>query len=104
RRVFPSPWLGSRVWTDQAKFNILSDGTIACNATKQMVELGLPAGDLAIVSADDEVPYERPPLSKGFLAGKDTRDSIRINPADFYREHGIDLRLRCEIESVDPGS
>src|SRR5262249_11712203 len=64
-------------------------------------ELGLPAGDLAIVSADDEVPYERPPLSKGFLAGKDVEESIRINPADFYRERGIDLRLRCEVESVD---
>src|SRR5262249_5616573 len=87
---------------EKAKFVILGGGMVAGYAAKQLVELGLTAGDLAIVSADDEVPYERPPLSKGFLAGKDTTESIRINPADFYREHGIDMRLRCEIKSVDP--
>ncbi len=87
---------------DKAKFVILGGGMVAGYAAKQLVELGLPAGDLAIVSADDEVPYERPPLSKGFLAGKDTLESIRISPADFYREHNIDLRLRTEVESVDP--
>lgn len=76
---------------------------VAGYAAKQLVELGLPAGDLAIVSADNEIPYERPPLSKGFLAGKDTEDAIRINPAEFYRERRIDLRLRTEVESVDPG-
>ena len=89
---------------DKAKLVILGGGMVAGYAAKQLVELGLPAGDLAVVSADDEVPYERPPLSKGFLAGKDTQASIRINSAEFYAEHGIDLRLRCEIESVEPGA
>jgi NADPH-dependent 2,4-dienoyl-CoA reductase/sulfur reductase-like enzyme len=89
---------------EKAKVVILGGGMVAGYAAKQMVELGLHAGDLAIVSADGEVPYERPPLSKGFLAGKDTEESIRINAAGFYRQHGIDLRLRCEIESVDPGT
>ena len=88
----------------KAKFVILGGGMVAGYAAKELVELGLPAGDLAIVSADDEVPYERPPLSKSFLAGKDTKESIRISPADFYGEHGIDVRLRCEIESVDPAA
>lgn len=89
---------------DQAKIVILGGGMVAGYAAKQLVELGLPAGDLAILSADDEIPYERPPLSKGFLAGKDTKESIRINPAEFYKERGIEIRLRCEIESVDPGA
>jgi len=75
---------------------------VAGYAAKQLVELGLAQGDLSIVSADDEVPYERPPLSKSFLAGKDNEDAIRISPADFYREHKIDLRLRTEVASVDP--
>jgi NADPH-dependent 2,4-dienoyl-CoA reductase/sulfur reductase-like enzyme len=75
---------------------------VAGYAAKQLVELGLPPGKLAILSADNTVPYERPPLSKGFLAGKDAEDSIRINPEDFYREHGIEVKLRCEISRVDP--
>lgn len=75
---------------------------VAGYAAKQLVELGLKAGELAILSADTSIPYERPPLSKGFLAGKDTEDAIRINPEDFYRKHGIEVRLGCEISAVDP--
>jgi NAD(P)H-nitrite reductase large subunit len=86
---------------DKAKLTILGGGMVAGYAAKQLVEMGLPAGDLTILSADTEVPYERPPLSKGFLAGKDTRESVRINQAEFYREHGIDVRLRCEVARVE---
>ncbi len=72
---------------DAAKFVIVGGGMVAGYAAKQMVELGLKPGELAILSADNSVPYERPPLSKGFLAGKDTEEAIRINAEDFYRNH-----------------
>jgi NADPH-dependent 2,4-dienoyl-CoA reductase/sulfur reductase-like enzyme len=61
----------------------------------------LKPGELAILSADTYIPYERPPLSKSFLAGKDTEDAIRINPEAFYRQHGIEVKLGCEISAVD---
>jgi NADPH-dependent 2,4-dienoyl-CoA reductase/sulfur reductase-like enzyme len=86
---------------DQAKIVILGGGMVAGYAAKQLVELGLPSGELAILSADSTVPYERPPLSKGFLAGKDTEDTIKINSEDFYKQHGIELRLTCEISALD---
>jgi NADPH-dependent 2,4-dienoyl-CoA reductase/sulfur reductase-like enzyme len=86
---------------DQSNIVILGGGMVAGYAAKQLVELGLPKGELAILSADNAVPYERPPLSKSFLAGKDSEDAIWINPEDFYKKHGIDLRLQCEIASVD---
>jgi NADPH-dependent 2,4-dienoyl-CoA reductase/sulfur reductase-like enzyme len=86
---------------NESRFVILGGGMVAGNAAKQLVELGLKSGELAILSADTSVPYERPPLSKGFLAGKDTEDSIRINPEDFYRKHGIEMRLGCEVAGVD---
>jgi len=86
---------------DAAKFVIVGGGMVAGYAAKQMVELGLKPGELAILSADNSVPYERPPLSKGFLAGKDTEEAIRINAEDFYRNHGIELKLGCEVSSVD---
>src|SRR5437016_13268588 len=74
---------------------------VAGYAAKQLVELGLKPGQLAIVSADTSIPYERPPLSKGFLAGKETEETIRINSASFYREHGINVELSREISSLD---
>ena len=85
-----------------SKFVILGGGMVAGYAAKQLAELGLKSGDLTIVSAERSAPYERPPLSKGFLAGRDSEESIRIVPNDFYSAHGIDLRLATEVTSVAP--
>src|SRR5258708_37481777 len=84
----------------ESRFVILGGGMVAGYAAKQLVELGLRPGELAILSADTSIPYERPPLSKGFLAGKDTEDAIRINPEDFYHEHGIEVKLGCDVSDV----
>jgi len=86
---------------DEAKIVIAGGGMVAGYVAKQLVELGLKSGELAILSADNSIPYERPPLSKGFLAGRDTEESIRINAEGFYREHGIEVRLGCEISGVN---
>src|SRR6185369_9590824 len=86
---------------NQSNIVILGGGMVAGYSAKQLVELGLPKGELAILSADNAVPYERPPLSKSFLAGKDSEDAIRINPEDFYKKHGIELRLQCEVATAD---
>jgi NADPH-dependent 2,4-dienoyl-CoA reductase/sulfur reductase-like enzyme len=85
-----------------SKYLILGGGMVAGYAAKQLVEDGLKPHQLTIVSADSSIPYERPPLSKGFLAGKDTEASIFINADDFYRAHDIEVRLNCAIDSVDP--
>jgi len=84
-----------------SKYMILGGGMVAGYAAKEMIEGGLRPGQLTIVSADNTVPYERPPLSKGFLAGKDTEESILINPEEFYGRHGIELKLRCEVAGID---
>ena len=84
-----------------SKYVILGGGMVAGYAAKEMVERGLAPGQLAILSSDDSIPYEGPPLSKGFLAGKDAEESIRINPEEFYRQHEIALKLNCEVAGID---
>jgi NADPH-dependent 2,4-dienoyl-CoA reductase/sulfur reductase-like enzyme len=86
----------------ESRFMILGGGMVAGYAAKQLVESGLKPGQLTILSADTAIPYERPPLSKGFLAGKDTEEGILINPQDFYRQHGIEVKLGCEVAAVNP--
>jgi NADPH-dependent 2,4-dienoyl-CoA reductase/sulfur reductase-like enzyme len=54
-----------------SKYMIFGGGMVAGYAAKEFVERGLKPGELTIVSADTSLPYERPPLSKGFLAGKE---------------------------------
>ncbi|HKE27914.1 MAG TPA: FAD-dependent oxidoreductase [Bryobacteraceae bacterium] len=85
----------------QARFVILGGGMVAGYAAKELADGGLKRGELAIVSADTYLPYERPPLSKGFLAGKDTEQSIRIQPDEFYKSVGIELMLGTEVTAVD---
>ena len=50
-------------------------------------------GRLVLVGAEEERPYERPPLSKDYLRGEVGREKIYVHPEGFYIEHGIDLRL-----------
>jgi NADPH-dependent 2,4-dienoyl-CoA reductase/sulfur reductase-like enzyme len=57
---------------------------------------------LTIISADDALPYERPPLSKGFLSAKDTEDGILINKPEWYEKQGVDVKLRMTIDEIDP--
>ncbi len=83
------------------QYMILGGGMVAGYAAKEFVKRGLKVEDLAVVSSEEALPYERPPLSKGFLAGKDTEEGILINNAAFYREHGIDVRLNAVVERVD---
>jgi len=85
----------------KSKYIILGGGMVAGYAAKELASQGLKPGELTIVSADNAVPYERPPLSKGFLSGKDNEASILINAAAWYREHGIDAHLNTVIEHVD---
>ena len=74
---------------------------VAGYAAKEMVARGLRSGELTIISADDAFPYERPPLSKGFLSGKDSEAGILINGPDWYREQGIEVKLKTVVDSVD---
>jgi 3-phenylpropionate/trans-cinnamate dioxygenase ferredoxin reductase component len=87
-----------------SKYLILGGGMVAGYCAKQYVENGGKAGDLAIVSGDNALPYERPPLSKSFLAGKDTEEAVLINAADFYSKNGIEVKLNTRVASIDvPG-
>jgi NADPH-dependent 2,4-dienoyl-CoA reductase/sulfur reductase-like enzyme len=58
-------------------------------------------GGLAIVTADNTLPYERPPLSKGFLAGKEGVGDIQISDSAFYRKQGIAVFLNFPVKKVD---
>jgi len=86
---------------DEYRTIILGGGMVAGYAAKEFAERGLKPEGLGIVSADNALPYERPPLSKSFLAGKDNEQSVLINPEGFYREHGVGIHLNTQIERID---
>ncbi len=58
-------------------------------------------GPVTMISADDSAPYDRPNLSKDFLAGKAQDDWIPLRPPDYYRDHQIDLVLNAKVGALD---
>ncbi|MHB1596112.1 MAG: NAD(P)/FAD-dependent oxidoreductase [Streptosporangiaceae bacterium] len=62
------------------------------------------AGPLTLIGAEQDRPYERPPLSKDFLMGKTGRDKLFVHPAEWYGEHDVELRLGTTVTALDPGA
>ena len=60
------------------------------------------AGSILMIGRDSEPPYERPPLSKEYLAGEKPFERMLIRPPEFWAERGIGLRLETMISKVDP--
>ena len=58
-------------------------------------------GSVGIVSREPDPPYERPPLSKDYLAGERDYERLLIRPAGFWPEHRIDLLLCEEAVAID---
>ncbi|SBS78508.1 Anthranilate 1,2-dioxygenase system ferredoxin--NAD(+) reductase component [uncultured Mycobacterium sp.] len=61
-------------------------------------------GQIILFSAEEHLPYERPPLSKDFLGGTKKLDEFTVDTAAWYRDHDVDLRLGASVEAVDPAS
>lgn len=62
------------------------------------------AGSILMLSRDAEPPYERPPLSKEYLAGEKPFERMLIRPEAFWAGKAIDLRLGSAVTRVDPAA
>jgi len=61
-------------------------------------------GRIILFAQEDHLPYERPPLSKEFLAGKKSLTDFTVHAADWYRDQDVDLRLGTRVPALDPAS
>lgn len=59
-------------------------------------------GQLTILSADASPPYDRPNLSKGFLAGASPDSANPLRSAEFYQAEHIELRVGVQVAAIDP--
>jgi 3-phenylpropionate/trans-cinnamate dioxygenase ferredoxin reductase subunit len=61
-------------------------------------------GRVILIGDETELPYERPPLSKDYLMGKSGREKLLAQPAEWYGEHDVDLRLGETVAGIDRGA
>jgi 3-phenylpropionate/trans-cinnamate dioxygenase ferredoxin reductase subunit len=84
------------------KYVIVGGGLAAASAVEGIRELDAD-GEIVVVSAERELPYHRPPLSKGYLAGREPLETVRVHDATWYREQRVRYRLANEAKSVHLG-
>ena len=84
------------------QYVLVGGGLAAASAAEGIRELD-KTGPITIISAERELPYHRPPLSKGFLAGKEPAESIRVHDAAWYRDNKVRVRLGTRARSIHIG-
>lgn len=85
---------------DEQTFVIIGASLAGGKAAETLRDEGF-TGELVLVGEETEPPYERPPLSKGYLTGADPREQAYLHEPDWWAEHRIDLRLGQRATMLD---
>ncbi len=84
-------------------FGIVGGGLGGAKTAEALRQSGFD-GHIVVFADEQHVPYERPPLSKDYLAGKKKLDDFTTFDASWYRDHDVDLRLGVKVEHLDPSA
>ena len=76
----------------------------AGNAAAEMLRREGYGGKITMIGRDDSVPYDRPNLSKDYLAGNAPEEWIPLHPPEFYEEHSIELIRSMTVSKIDVAS
>jgi 3-phenylpropionate/trans-cinnamate dioxygenase ferredoxin reductase subunit len=82
---------------------LVGGGLATGTAVRELRTQGYDGG-LVVVAGEPYPPYERPPLSKGYLLGNEPAEKALVNDPEWYAEHDVDLRTGVTVEAIDPGA
>jgi 3-phenylpropionate/trans-cinnamate dioxygenase ferredoxin reductase subunit len=82
---------------------IIGGGVAAAKAAEGLRAAG-GHGSAVVMTAEPELPYERPPLSKEFLRGEAGREKTRTHDEAWYRDHDVEVLLATRASSLDPNT
>ena len=74
------------------------------SAARLAIEYRAAGGEapVTILSNEQDPPYHRPPLTKGFLRGEVEREGTYVQPPEEYEDEVVELRLETTVERIDP--
>jgi 3-phenylpropionate/trans-cinnamate dioxygenase ferredoxin reductase subunit len=81
-------------------FVIVGGGLAGAKAVEALRDNGFD-GNIILFAAESYLPYERPPLSKEYLAGKKSLTDFTVQNSDWYLDHNVDVRLGSPVSRVD---
>lgn len=83
-----------------ATYVIVGAGLAGAKAAQTLRAEGFD-GEIVLIGAETERPYERPPLSKEYLQGRSEREKIFIHSPEWYADNGVDLRLGMRVTRIE---
>ncbi|MER5431902.1 FAD-dependent oxidoreductase [Streptomyces sp. NPDC002588] len=81
-------------------FVIVGGGLAGAKAAETLRAEGF-TGRVILICDERDHPYERPPLSKGYLLGKDSRESVFVHEPAWYAQNDIELHLGQTVDAID---
>ena len=82
--------------------HLLIGGGIASAKAAATLREADPDASILLVSRELDPPYHRPPASKGYLQGRETRDDALIQPQHWWQDNAIELLTRTSVMALDP--
>jgi 3-phenylpropionate/trans-cinnamate dioxygenase ferredoxin reductase component len=79
---------------------LIGGGLASANCARWLRESGAE-GDVLLVGREPDPPYNRPPCSKGYLQGSESREDAYFRPNEWWAEQRIDLRTRTSVTKLD---
>jgi 3-phenylpropionate/trans-cinnamate dioxygenase ferredoxin reductase subunit len=79
---------------------VVGGGLTGATVAQSLREQGF-TGQVTLIGAEPHLPYERPPLSKGYLLGTAERASAFVHPAEWYVDNDVTLRTRTRVAAID---
>src|ERR671929_64427 len=80
---------------------LIGGGLAAANCARWLREEGGGDGSILLVGREPDPPYNRPPLSKGYMQGKESREDVLFRPDDWWEEQRIRLLTRTSVTGLD---
>jgi 3-phenylpropionate/trans-cinnamate dioxygenase ferredoxin reductase subunit len=82
-----------------ATYVIVGASLAGAKAAQALRDNGID-GRVVLVGDERDRPYERPPLSKGFLKGEEAKEKVFVHPEQWYADHDVDLRLGVTVTGL----
>ena len=82
---------------------LIGGGLASANCARWLREEGAD-GSVLLVGREPDPPYNRPPLSKGYLQAKESREDALFRPDEWWGEQDIELMLRTSVMKLDTGA
>lgn len=83
-------------------FVVVGAGVCGAAAVQALREEGFE-DRIVLVGDEPHVPYERPPLSKEYLQGKQDRDALFLRPETWYEDNAVERRPGMRVAEIEPG-